>query len=316
MSTAPLSTTATLATDTLYRFLFTNAPVKGELVQLPNTWRTITHTAKKHAYPERVTEILGQMTAACTLLSANLKFDGSMIMQIHGDGPIQLLVVECRADLTIRATAKLAAHAVVEPNATLQELLNIHGKARFAITLDPNDRQPGQQPYQGIVPLDGETISEVLMHYMRTSEQLETHIELAANAHSCAGVLLQKLPLHGGSQSDSQNLNVWDELTAIVQTLADDEMLNTDATTLMHRLFWQYPTEHITEQPVQFGCTCSPQKVQDMIKMLGEEEALDMLNEQSQVEVACDFCGQVYVLSGDVVRALFDPSAPFASVLH
>ena len=130
----------TLPTDTLYRFLFANAPVKGELVQLPHTWHTITHTAKKRAYPAVVTEILGQMTAACTLLSANLKFDGSMIMQIHGDGPIQLLVVECRSDLTIRATAKVAENANIDAQMDLQTLLNQNGNARFAITLDPNER--------------------------------------------------------------------------------------------------------------------------------------------------------------------------------
>ena len=123
----------TLPTDTLYRFLFANAPVKGELVQLPHTWHTITHTAKKRAYPAVVTEILGQMTAACTLLSANLKFDGSMIMQIHGDGPIQLLVVECRSDLTIRATAKVAENANIDAPMDLQTLLNQNGNARFAI---------------------------------------------------------------------------------------------------------------------------------------------------------------------------------------
>ena len=306
----------TLPTDTLYRFLFANAPVKGELVQLPHTWHTITHTAKKRAYPAVVTEILGQMTAACTLLSANLKFDGSMIMQIHGDGPIQLLVVECRSDLTIRATAKVAENANIDAQMDLQTLLNQNGNARFAITLDPNERQPGQQPYQGIVPLHGETIAEILMHYMSASEQLDTHIELAANSHSCAGVLLQKLPLHGGVQSESQNLHVWDELCSIVKTVGSEELLNTDADTLMHRLFWQYPLEHSTEQNVQFGCTCSPQKVTDMLKMLGEDEASDMLSEQNHVEVSCDFCGQAYELTAEQVRALFDPKVEPTSQLH
>ena len=306
----------TLPTDTLYRFLFANAPVKGELVQLPHTWHTITHTAKKRAYPAVVTEILGQMTAACTLLSANLKFDGSMIMQIHGDGPIQLLVVECRSDLTIRATAKVAENANIDAQMDLQTLLNQNGNARFAITLDPNERQPGQQPYQGIVPLLGETIAEILMHYMSASEQLDTHIELAANSHSCAGVLLQKLPLHGGVQSESQNLHVWDELCSIVKTVGAEELLNTDADTFMHRLFWQYPLEHSTEQNVQFGCTCSPQKVTDMLKMLGEDEASDMLSEQNHVEVSCDFCGQTYELTAEQVRALFDPNVEPTSQLH
>lgn len=307
-----------LQADTLHRFLFDNAPVKGELVQLPNTWRTILHAAKKRAYPQVVTELLGQMTAACALLSANLKFDGSFIMQIHGDGPVQLLVAECRADLTIRATASLAENAIINDNMGLNELLNLHGNARFAITLDPNNRQEGQQPYQGIVPLMGETMAEILMHYMRTSEQLDTYIDLAADADNCAGILLQKLPLHGGSQNhnENQNLHVWDELDAIVQTLSPDELLNAPAETLLHRLFWQYPFEQVTTQDVLFGCTCSPQKVANMVKMLGMDEACDMIDEDNRMEVGCDFCGQTYVLSGEQVRALFDPAAEIKPQLH
>ena len=120
---------------------------------------------------------------------------------------------------------------------------------------------------------------------------------------------MQKLPLHGGAQNESQNLHVWDELRSIVQTVGKDELLNTDSDTLMRRLFWQYPIEHSTEQNVQFGCTCSPQKVTDMLKMLGEEEAMDMIDESNRVEVSCDFCGQVYELTGEQVKALFDPNA-------
>ena len=305
-----------LQADTLHRFLFDNAPVKGELVQLPNTWRTILHAAKKRAYPNRVIELLGQMTAACALLSANLKFDGSLIMQIHGDGPVQLLVVECRADLTIRATATLAENAVINDDMALSELLNLHGNARFAITLDPNNRQEGQQPYQGIVPLIGESMAEILMHYMATSEQLDTHIYLAANKHSCAGVLLQKLPLHGGSQNDSQNLHIWDELSSIIPTLSAPELLDTASDTLLHRLFWQYPFEQITTEDVLFGCTCSPQKVANMLKMLGEEEACGMMAQDNHMEVGCDFCGQTYRLSGEQVRALFDPATDVKVQLH
>ena len=256
------------------------------------------------------------MTAACALLSANLKFDGTMIMQIQGDGPIQLLVVECRADLTIRATTKVAENANIHAQMDLQALLNPTGNTRFAITLDPNNRQEGQQPYQGIVPLVGQSIAEVLMHYMHTSEQLDTHIQLSASAHSCAGILLQKLPLHGGAQNDANGNDIWDELIAITKTVDADELLNTSAETLMHRLFWQYPVEQTTEQDVQFGCTCSPQKVADMLKMLGEEEVMDMLNEENHIQVGCDFCGHQYTLPAQVVRGLFDTSTDIKSQLH
>ena len=293
--------------DTLHRILFQNAPVKGEIVQLPNTWQTLLSTNQKRHYPAAVERLIGQMVAACVLLSANLKFDGSLIMQIHGDGPIQLLVAECRSDLTVRATAKLREHVTVADNMSLQQLINANGQAHFAITLDPNDKLPGQQPYQGIVPLDGNTMAEVLMHYMHSSEQLDTHIQLASTHEGCAGLLLQKLPLHGGTNTDD-NAHIWDELNHIAQTLSDSELLNTPSDTIVHQLFWQYPIEQHTVQDCQFGCTCSPAKVSNMLTMLGKEEALSMVK-NGQVEVACDFCGQEYILNEAQIHGLFEPDA-------
>lgn len=292
--------------DTLHRFLFQNAPVKGELVQLPNTWHDLLKNQHKRHYPLAVKKLLGQMVAASTLLSANLKFDGSLIMQIQGDGPIMLLVAECNADLTVRATAKLRENAVVTDEMSLQQLINANGQARFAITLDPNNKMPGQQPYQGIVPLDGETMAEVLMHYMQVSEQLDTHITLAASEEQCAGLLLQKLPLHGGHNT-SENEPMWEEMRHIALTLSNEELMQKPIDTIMHQLFWQYPIEQQTTQDAQFGCTCSPAKVTNMLNMLGEEEAISMIDENDQVEVACDFCGQEYVLTDTQVRGLFDP---------
>ena len=131
--------------DNLQKFMFEHAGVRGELVELPNTWQEI--LSHQH-YPQPVKVILGELLAAAALLSANLKFNGSMIMQIHGDGPIKLLVVECDSELRLRATAKLAANAVIADDATLSDLVHSHGQGRFVITLDPNDKMPGQQAYQ------------------------------------------------------------------------------------------------------------------------------------------------------------------------
>src|SRR5690606_23017395 len=141
--------------DTLQKFLFEDASVRGELVELPDTWRQV---LARRSYPPAVQNTLGQMLAAAALLSANLKFNGALIMQIHGDGPVSLLVVECDAQLRMRATAKLAADSVIADDASFTELVNQHGNGRFAITLDPKDKLPGQQAYQGIVPLDGATV--------------------------------------------------------------------------------------------------------------------------------------------------------------
>lgn len=300
-------------TDTLHRFLFKNAPVKGELLHLPNTW----HNMREHQhYPAPVEKILGELVAASALLSANLKFDGSLIMQVHGDGPLQLLVAECRSDLTVRATAKIRDSVILTDNTTLKELVNINGNGKFAITLDPNHRQEGQQPYQSIVPLVGETMAEVLEHYMANSEQLDTKIQLAANEHNAAGFLLQRLPNHGGG------LNVdfshsWQDLLSIAHTLSNDELLNTDIETLMHRLFWEHQIETHTEETVKFSCSCSTSKVHNMLVMLGKEEAFSMIDENNKVNVHCDFCGQNYTINSTTVDLLFDSNTNESqNVLH
>src|SRR6476646_248549 len=139
--------------DILQKFIFDNAAVRGELIEVSNAWREI---QSRHDYPKAVRNLLGEMVAAAALLSANLKFNGAIVMQIHGDGPVRLLVVECDADLRLRDTAKLAEDARIADNASLTQLLNASGQGRFVITLDPADKMPGQQPYQGIVPLDGD----------------------------------------------------------------------------------------------------------------------------------------------------------------
>lgn len=296
--------------DTLHRFLFKNAPVKGEIVHLPNTWRDI--RAHKR-YPAAVEKLLGEMVAASALLSANLKFDGSLIMQIQGDGPVQLLVAECRADLTVRATAKLRDDAQVDDSMDLAALVNVNQAGKFAITLDPNHRQEGQQPYQSIVPLIGENMAQVLEHYMNNSEQLETEIQLAANHENAAGFLLQRLPNHGGGLSVEFE-HTWEDFLPIARTLGTVELLEQSAETLMHRLFWEHPIDVHTTDDVTFACTCSPAKVTNMLTMLGADEAFSMIDEQLELNVSCDFCGQNYNFSAAQIHDLFDPSIDSASV--
>lgn len=177
--------------DTLQKFMFEHAGVRGELVEISNAWQQI---QARHEYPAAVKTILGELTAASALLCANLKFNGTMIMQIYGDGPVKLLVVECDAELRIRATAKLSPNAVITDNASLTELVHANGQGRFVITLDPNDKLPGQQAYQGIVPIDGDSIAGIIENYMMRSEQLDTKLWLAADDKIARGMLLQNYP--------------------------------------------------------------------------------------------------------------------------
>lgn len=278
--------------DTLQKFLFENAVVRGELVEISETWRQV---QALRDYPQAVRTLLGEMLAAAALLSANLKFNGVIVMQIHGDGPVRLLVVECDSELRLRATAKLAPDAVIDEQAGLQELVNANGHGRFAITLDPKDKLPGQQAYQGIVPLDGTSVAVIIENYMLRSEQLDTKLWLAADRNVSRGLLLQKLPRTGGVDTGNvDDLEEWDRAVALASTLGNEELLNTEISTLMHRLFWEETIRVFEPQHPQFHCGCSRERVGNMLKMLGRPEIESALTELGKLDVNCDFCGKLY----------------------
>lgn len=278
--------------DTLQKFMFDNSLVRGELVDISDAWRQV---QLLRAYPPAVSTMLGEMMAAAALLSANLKFNGTIIMQIHGDGPVKLMVVECDAALKLRATAKLAESAQITEGATLQQLVNLHGQGRFAITLDPADKVPGQQPYQGMVALDGDSISTVIENYMMRSEQLDTRLWLAADLQVSRGLLLQKLPDTGGNVSAATaDADAWNRVVTLASTLSNDEMLSTDIMTLMQRLYWEETIRVFEPLHPAFRCNCSRERVGNMLKMLGQDEVNDALNDLGKLEINCDFCGRHY----------------------
>jgi molecular chaperone Hsp33 len=303
----------TIATqDTLQKFIFDNAAVRGEFVDISATWREV---LSRHAYPVAVKKLLGEMVAAASLLSANLKFNGSIIMQIHGDGPVRLLVVECDSELRLRATAKLEPDAVIADDTKLPALLNAHGKGRFIITLDPADKVPGQQPYQGIVPLDGDDVATVIENYMLRSEQLDTKLWLAADDQVSRGLLLQKLPYHGGKTeavplTQEEALETWNRAVILGSTLKEQELLDTGIDVLMQRLFWEETIRVFDPLHPGFHCTCTREKVGNMLKMLGQGEVDSVLEEQGHVGVNCDFCGQHYEYDKVDCAQLFATDAP------
>jgi len=278
--------------DTLQKFMFENTAVRGELVELSETWK---HVQSRTDYPKAVKTLLGEMLSAAALLSANLKFNGALIMQIHGDGPVRLLVVECDSELQLRATAKLAPDAIIDDDASLSQLVNLHGQGRFVITLDPKDKLPGQQPYQGIVPLDGESAASVIENYMLRSEQLDTKLWLAADDHTARGLLLQKLPNEGGIDVPlDDELEAWNRTVALASTLGKEELLNTDISTVMRRLFWEETIRIFDPKHPQFHCSCTREKVGNMLKMLGKPEIESALAEMESLAIDCEFCGQHY----------------------
>ena len=200
----------------LQKFIFEGLPVRGAIVRLDDGWQAMQAVrAQSGAYPDAVTALLGEMTAAALLMQANIKFNGAIILQIQGDGPLKLAVVEVQPDFSVRATATIKGE--IADNATLTDMVNVNNEGRCAITLDPKDRMPGQQAYQGVVPLfddEGKPInvfSKVLQHYMLQSEQLDTCLVLAANDQLAAGLLIQRLPMAGEGNLGAENANVANE---------------------------------------------------------------------------------------------------------
>jgi molecular chaperone Hsp33 len=288
--------------DRLLKFLFHDAAVRGEVVQLARAWQQVT---EHHDYPAPVLALLGEMTAAATLLAANIKFNGALTLQVHGDGPVKLLVVECQPDFRLRATAKLREGADVKPGAGLRALVNAHGQGRCAITLDPLERLPGQQPYQGIVPLTGDSIAHALETYMRQSEQLDTRLWLAADDKVASGVLLQKLPAEGGRAAQSHDTDAWDRTTTLASTLTLPELLANGPEALVRKLFWQERLEHGAAFQPSFQCKCSRERIGRMLLSLGREEVEDIVREQGHVQVTCDFCNRAQLFDAVDVGQLF-----------
>ena len=282
--------------------MFENSLVRGELIEISDAWQQV---QSRRTYPAVVSTILGEMMAAASLLSANLKFDGTIIMQIHGDGPVQLLVAECDAALRLRATAKLREDAEISEQAGLQELVNANGEGRFAITLDPTDKQPGQQAYQGIVALEGESVATVIENYMMRSEQLDTRLWLAADDKVARGLLLQKLPDDGGKITPLADADVWNRTVTLASTLNQQELLGTDIMTLLQRLYWEETVRVFDPRHPTFHCGCSREKVGNMLKMLGREEIDSALADLGKLDINCDFCGQDYLFDPVDCKQLF-----------
>ncbi|MFT5934845.1 MAG: molecular chaperone Hsp33 [Hydrogenophaga sp.] len=298
----------------LHKFVFEGLPVRGMLVRLTDAWQDILRRREEAGgYPAAVSELLGEMVAAATLMQANIKFNGALILQIQGDGPVKLAVAEVQPDLSLRATATVKGE--VAANAPLSQMVNLTNQGRCAITLDPKDRLPGQQPYQGVVPLFDdrrekiEKLSEVIEHYMLQSEQLDTRLVLAANDKVAAGLLIQRLPMQGEANlsgggairrdEDEIGLNEdYNRIAILAASLKREELLELDADTVLRRLFWEEDLRRFEPlagaQGPRFACSCSRERVSSMLNSLGREEIESILAEQGQVEVGCDFCGAQY----------------------
>lgn len=303
----------------LHKFIFEGGFVRGMLVRLTDDWCEVLRRREPLAplAPE-VRHLLGEMAAAGVLLQASIRFAGALVLQLQGDGPVRLAVAEVQSDLAFRVTASVTGD--LQPGADLQALVNAHGQGRCAITLDPQARAPGQQPYQGIVPLRGAPgdpparLSEVLGHYMRQSEQLDTLFVLAADDQVAAGLLVQRLPADGPGSAGPRRDKVTGEaapeddylrIATLAATLSDRELLGLPPEQVLRRLFWEERLRRLEQLTPRFACRCSRERVMGMLQSLGRTECDSVVAERGEVEVGCEFCGQQYRFDAVDVATLF-----------
>lgn len=282
--------------DQLHRFVFENTPIRGNLIHLNHTF---TGALRNQDYPAMLRHALGELMAASALLAATLKMQGSLILQIQGTGTLKLLVVECTAELALRATAKWSGEL---HDGSFSELV---GNGQFVITLDPKD---GGQAYQGIVPLEGASVAEILQNYMQRSEQIETRIWLACDGEAAAGMLLQKLP--EASTHIEQDADAWSRLGHLAATIQPAELLALPARTLLRRLFHEEDVRLFDAQTTRFHCSCSRSSVGNMLRLLGHAEVDSILAERGEIEVNCDFCNAHYRFDKVDAEQLFTEATP------
>ena len=307
----------------LHKFIFDGLPVRGSIVRLSDAWVEILARRQANtttgAWPPPVAELLGEMAAAGVLMQSNIKFNGALVLQIFGDGPVKVAVAEVQHDLSLRATAKVVGD--VAADARLSAMVNAGNKGRCAITLDPKDRFPGQQPYQGVVPLHGDRreplqqLSQVLEHYMLQSEQLDTKLVLAADGRAAAGLLIQRLPVEGASNLGARNEDDiglsegYNRIALLAATLTRDELLTLSPERLLHRLFWDEEVRRFEplrgERAPRFACRCSRARVAGMLQGLGRAEIDGLIAERGTAEVGCEFCGAQYRFDAVDVGEIF-----------
>jgi molecular chaperone Hsp33 len=293
--------------DCLHRFLFEHYPIRGHIVHLDASWRAL---LEHREYPANVRDTLGEAVAASVLLAATLKFDGTLSLQLKGQGPMHLLLAQCSNQLGVRAVARYRDH--VGP----RDLSGMSGEGNLTVTLENEDLS---QRYQGVVPLTGDRLADCLRSYFESSEQLPTRLWLHATAQGASGLLLQRLSQDAGGargvdKTEAEIDDAWRRVQLLGDTLRPDEIQTLSDRDILRRLFAEDDVRLFEPAPVFFRCRCSRERVTSMLRALGAEEVRSVLAEQGKVEVRCDFCNRAYVFDSvdieQILSSLPTPGAP------
>lgn len=291
-----------MANNVLNRYLFEDLSVRGELVQLSDAYQ---HMLTNKDYPAPLQTLLGELLVATTLLTATIKFEGSITLQLQGDGPVSLVVVNGNNEQQVRGIARWDGELAEQAN--LHDML---GKGHLVITIEPNQ---GER-YQGVVGLEGNSIAEVIESYFARSEQLKTRLWIRTGEHQgqahAAGMLLQVMPDGTGSDNDFEHL---EQLT---DTVKDEELFTLAADELLYRLYNQDKVQVFDPQSVEFKCGCSRERSASAILTVGKEEVADILASEGSIALHCDYCGTSYNFDSSDVAELYASQDKGDSVLH
>jgi molecular chaperone Hsp33 len=294
--------------DCLHRFLFEHYPIRGHIVHLDASWRAL---LEHREYPSVIRDTLGEAVAASVLLAATLKFDGTLGLQLKGQGPMHLMLAQCSDALGVRAVARYKEEAEFQP-----DLASLSGEGTLTVTVENEDLS---QRYQGVVPLIGERLSDCLRGYFETSEQLPTRLWLHADQNGASGLLLQRLSDDSvQSRSSGSRMHemergeiddAWHRVQLLADTLKPEELQTLSDRNILRRLFSEDDIRLFEPAPVFFRCRCSRERVVGMLRALGPDEVRSVLAEQGHVEVRCDFCNRAYRLDSVDVEQLFAHAA-------
>lgn len=279
--------------DTLQRFIFEHENIRGEIVHVQHTYQTI---MGQRNYPPMVKNLLGEALVSCLLLASSIKFEGNLSLQFQGDKRLPLLLVQCDHQLNVRAFAQFAENLETIDYATAF----LTGQMVLTINQDNQTKA-----YQSVVPIQATSMSENLMEYFAQSEQISTRVWLAVNDSAAAGMLLQLMP----GQDTIQREHFWEYAVQLGQTVSEEELLNLDNQTLLYRLYNEAELRVFDSRPTQFKCRCSQEKMKQVIHILGELEAKQLLEEQGNIEIRCDFCNTQYHFDAIDVAMIFHRSS-------
>ncbi len=275
--------------DGIQRFLFEHAAIRGEIIHLDSVYQTIT---QQRPYPPQIKQLLGEAMMACALLVGGIKFEGEVSLQFQGDKRFPLMLIQCDHWLQIRGFADFS------DNLAAQAYSEAFMQGTLVINLTPHQQT---QTYQSMVPLMSTSMADNLMHYFSQSEQLLSKVWFAIDEHRAAGILLQLMP----GQNSLQREHFWEYAVQIGATITEEELLTLDNPTILHRLYHETELRLYPERFIQFKCRCSPEKMQQLIGLLGEKEANALLKEQGQVTIRCEFCNVNYPFDAIDVALMF-----------